>query len=264
MVMPKLANLYRGTSSELLVVIKILMATCATFALIGIVSGLSEMAIVFGGAFILTLCIAFIDNTSYFVTMAKHLSKIGIELIRDRWIIFELERRIAEADKGISRAKNTLYSLKTNYQMLESEKARAINSLKTHVEQKQKDAFLSSRLLRSAVIPGIGPSRVYTLEYYGIESAYDIDQSVIEQIPGFGEQLTARLVAWRHSVESEFWFDKSKGLPLHDLQSIDLKFEQRKLHMQKGLVEGERALKALFDKQLREIQEFIDGQGFSC
>jgi DNA-binding helix-hairpin-helix protein with protein kinase domain len=257
---PNISN--NKNSSELLLVLKIIIGISACLGILGLVVQVYAMSVVFGGSFLVSIGAFLFVNAAYFRDRLKYIRDRGVEEARIQRFKSKLHNLVTDADNEITRYRNLLYTLKINYQSIDSEKAKAINALSSNAEQKQKDAFLSSVLLRSAAIPGIGPTRVYTLEYYGIETAFDIDPRIIEQIPGFGEQLTARLVAWRYSVERQFRFDKSKGLPLRDLQAVDLKFEQQKLHLQKSLMDGERKLKALFDERLRDTQRFINDKGF--
>lgn len=57
--------------------------------------------------------------------------------------------------------------------------------------------------IRRANIPGIGDSRRATLESFGIHTAADIDLRMVIQIPGFGSELTGRLMQWRRDLEAK-------------------------------------------------------------
>jgi DNA-binding helix-hairpin-helix protein with protein kinase domain len=82
-------------------------------------------------------------------------------------------------------------------------------------------SYLSSRRIEHASIQDIGPSRKATLRSYGIESAADVDRRTIRRIDGFGDSLTARLCAWRSSVEQGFRFDPSKNITPSEVSALD-------------------------------------------
>jgi DNA-binding helix-hairpin-helix protein with protein kinase domain len=69
--------------------------------------------------------------------------------------------------------------------------------------QRWRAQQLETRFIAQAGISGIGAERTAVLQSFGVESAADVDEAAIRMIPGFGEVLTGRLVAWRSSMERE-------------------------------------------------------------
>ena len=71
----------------------------------------------------------------------------------------------------------------------------------------QLRAYLDSFRIGPGCVQGIGAGRIAQLVSFGIETAADLDVTIISQIPGFGDQLTERLVKWRRDLERRFRFN---------------------------------------------------------
>jgi hypothetical protein len=66
------------------------------------------------------------------------------------------------------------------------------------------------------------------LASFGIETAADIQQSAILQIPGFGNSLASDLLAWRRSHVQKFIFNANEPLNPADVQAVRRDINQRK------------------------------------
>lgn len=85
--------------------------------------------------------------------------------------------------------------------------ARELMVMKSNRESRQRQAYLDRFSIRRANIPGIGPAKTATLISFGIETAADVNQSAVLRVPGFGDVMTSKLVAWRRGHESQFKYD---------------------------------------------------------
>ena len=73
----------------------------------------------------------------------------------------------------------------------------------------QRDTFLDHFSIRRAKIAGIGPAKTATLASFGIETAADISANAVLAVPGFGEAMTAKLIAWRRGHEAKFRYNSA-------------------------------------------------------
>ena len=87
--------------------------------------------------------------------------------------------------------------------------AREVMILKSNRESRQRQAYLDRFSVRRANISGIGQAKTATLISFGIETAGDVSRSAVKQVPGFGEVMTGKLVAWRRRHESQFKYDRN-------------------------------------------------------
>jgi len=97
----------------------------------------------------------------------------------------------------------------SRYRQVEGDLAQVLIKLKSTREARQRIDFLDRFLIRRATIPGIGPAKTATLASFGIETAADITASAVRAVPGFGEALTGKMLAWRQSHEAKFRYNTS-------------------------------------------------------
>lgn len=67
----------------------------------------------------------------------------------------------------------------------------------------QRQAYLRSCPLTDGTISGMGEVRLRSLRSHGITTAADVEERRIASIPGFGQELTKRLLEWRQQRERE-------------------------------------------------------------
>lgn len=80
-------------------------------------------------------------------------------------------------------------------------------AMKSNRESRQRQTYLDRFSIRQENISGIGPAKTATLISFGIETAADVNERSILRIPGFGDFLTGKLMAWRRGHESRFRYD---------------------------------------------------------
>jgi len=87
--------------------------------------------------------------------------------------------------------------------------SRELMVMKSNRESRQRQAYLDRFSIRRANISGIGPAKTATLISFGIETAADVNQDAVLRVPGFGDVMTGKLVAWRRGHESRFKYDRT-------------------------------------------------------
>lgn len=93
------------------------------------------------------------------------------------------------------------------YRRADEDLNRELARLKSTREARQRDAFLDRFAIRRAGLSGIGPAKTATLASYGVETAADVTAARVRAVPGFGEALTAKMLAWRRGHEAKFRYD---------------------------------------------------------
>lgn len=94
-----------------------------------------------------------------------------------------------------------------SYRGLDRDQADDLQRLKSSREARKRNEYLDRFIIRRASIAGIGPAKTATLASYGIETAADIKASAVRAVPGFGEAMTAKLLAWRKGHEDRFRYN---------------------------------------------------------
>jgi DNA-binding helix-hairpin-helix protein with protein kinase domain len=91
--------------------------------------------------------------------------------------------------------------------------------------------------IEAAKLPNIGPARCAVLRSWGIDTAADVDEGKIADIPGFGKNLTDKLVIWRDMKEKSFIYYASPIVDPLDVQRIDRQLAARRTKLMKELRE---------------------------
>lgn len=149
-----------------------------------------------------------------------------------------------------------LRSAKKRHGELIAQRNTELQMLQQQVRQYQLDAYLRGQFISDAKIPKIGPTRVATLESYGIETAYDIELSAILAIHGFGSATAENLIVWRRQIEAGFRFDPARGVPQDAIQAVEIKFAQARIQCESILQRGPKELRQVTDAANVELSKF--------
>jgi DNA-binding helix-hairpin-helix protein with protein kinase domain/Flp pilus assembly protein TadD len=150
---------------------------------------------------------------------------------------FEIKRREIEGKK-------------VEYQGIPGAQQRKLQALQANARDRQKYNYLNQYRIDRASISGIGSGRKATLRSYGIETAGDINRNAILGVPGFGATYTAKLLAWRFSIEQRFVYNSTKGIDPADRAAVDREFKALRLTLEQELRNA--------PSQLRQITKQIE------
>ena len=143
-----------------------------------------------------------------------------------------------------------LESAKRDLLGLGEERRRRLLKLQNEREARQRERFLDRFRTDRVSIQDIGPGRKAMLASYGIETAADIEAGKIQQISGFGDVLTSKLVAWRRSHEARFHFNPGEPIDPRELAVLERELEKRRQTLTNLLSQGPATLQ-------RECQEIV-------
>jgi DNA-binding helix-hairpin-helix protein with protein kinase domain len=144
-----------------------------------------------------------------------------------------------EASEAAFEAKRkTLENLKTEHLDLPARRQRMIKQLHANLAQAQLKKFLDQHRIDQAKIQGIGDGRRATLQSYGIETAGDLTQRALQQVPGFGPTLITALLDWQRSVAAHFKFNPAARVDPRDLAAVDSGITARRKEIEKAMLSG--------------------------
>jgi len=147
-----------------------------------------------------------------------------------------------------------LNRLRSNYERLLSEYTVEKRNLDDNIRVLALENFLGTFFIDNETIPNIGPGRKAMLASFGIETAADIELNRIIAIRGFGFALTNTLIAWRNRKEKHFRFNPAKDIDPADLASLNRKYDQRKIPIERALLSGPEQLAQIKSEILRKRQ----------
>ena len=107
--------------------------------------------------------------------------------------------------------------------------------------------YLDGYFITDAKLTGILDGLKATSASYGIETADDVTEEAVRQVPGFGPARTNTLVSWRRSLESDF---KSTSAPVSSEKRSSIKrpFEPVRRKLERKLKQGLTALEGWRDQ----------------
>ena len=100
----------------------------------------------------------------------------------------------------------------------------------------QRTRYLGSLRIEDAKLSNIGPARCVVLRSWGIDTAADIEEEHIKEIPGFGPRaLTDKLIAWRNEKIGAFTPTTHAVVDPLVIQQIDRKLASRRTRLMQQL-----------------------------
>ena len=181
-----------------------------------------------------------IANRSYAVNVAQgHYKMLVAAAEKDDSV-----RRFGSCMQGLAQAKQRLEALPSE------EKNERLEWVKATYLRRQRE-FLDTCFVDDADIPGIGSSRKATLLSFGIESAADVAEDAVLQLPGFGAALTSAMMDWRKECENMFVFDPKQALSLSDGKALQAKYGAVRNSLESKLAQGPRELQLLRQQALQ-------------
>ena len=153
---------------------------------------------------------------------------------KKNWLALEKEwgrRESADevSDKAISIRKNI-----SEYKNLPLLRLQKLKKLEEQRFERQLEDYLDGFRIDRANISGIGGSRIFTLESYGIETAADVSSRIIK-ISGFGPTYTQKLLIWKEQLKAGFVFNPNKGVSPQDKQKVELEIASARAKLESQL-----------------------------
>jgi DNA-binding helix-hairpin-helix protein with protein kinase domain/Flp pilus assembly protein TadD len=167
-----------------------------------------------------------------------------LETVR-RWSDVKQKWDAQTSPRSFDENRGQLESRKTEYVGLPALRLKRLNELERNLRQRQLQKFLDRHRIAVAGISGIGPSRQATLRSFGIETAADIDQRSLWQVPGFGPVYTSKLVGWRHSIEQRFVFNPALGVDPADKNAVEKAIADARSTIERELRSGASHLRQI-------------------
>jgi DNA-binding helix-hairpin-helix protein with protein kinase domain len=155
-----------------------------------------------------------------------------------RWDKAEKEWLLKAGPAVYDQRKTVLVNLREEWNQVPTVRLRKLAELDRDRERAQRLRFLDAFEVEKAKIEGIGKGRKLTLASYGIETAADVTQSALTQVPGFGPKMQARMLAWRSDVEKRFVFDASRLVDARDVARVEQEILARKMEIEKRMNVG--------------------------
>ena len=143
----------------------------------------------------------------------------------------------------VAKVRTDVLSAIPRFRSIDDHLKEELGKLRSTREARQRCAFLDGFLIQGARIAGIGPVRRATLVSFGIETAADISQFSVRQVPGFGDVMTRNLLEWRQALETRFRYNPVRNTQdVTDERRLQSNFARRKGNLEAAIRDGVRTL----------------------
>jgi DNA-binding helix-hairpin-helix protein with protein kinase domain len=189
----------------------------------------------------------------------KKLSAFRQKHQQSESLLRQLQQRLqTEAGSDLfSQRLKQLEVMRAELMNLPATRDRRMKALVAEREKHARRRFLERFEIENAKIPGIGPAKRSMLESYNIETAADITESAVLNVPGFGPALFGRLDNWRRSVETRFKFDVNSGVDPRDIQDLDQGVTQQRMQLERNLLAGAQDLERLHQEIKHKREQLL-------
>ena len=152
------------------------------------------------------------------------------------WHSVAEEWRTKAAAVDFASERRAILALKAQLDALSVERAARLQALAKPVpEAEQRLTHLAQFRIEDAGLYNIGAARMAVLRSWGVETAAETDEEKVGSIPGFGRNLTERLVNWREGLEQRFHFEPTAVADPRDVRRVDRELAARRTRYMKEL-----------------------------
>jgi|GEM_PF-4031792 len=155
--------------------------------------------------------------------LLQKVSDCSKEFDRATAALGEVEALRAYREKDLRSQQEMAAKLVKQYQSVNEKRRADLQKLRDDERMQQFQAFLDRLFIDAANIQGITRSLKVALKSYGIETAADVTETKVSNVPGFGPVRTGRMVGWRRQCERSFTYVPGKALDPSKVAAIDSK-----------------------------------------
>jgi DNA-binding helix-hairpin-helix protein with protein kinase domain len=136
----------------------------------------------------------------------------------------------------LSGARRVIEDLKAKIDALAPEREARLRALARPVaESEQRARYLGQFRIEDARLYNLGPARCAVLRSWGIDTAADVTPAKVAEIPGFGRNLTDRIVSWADGLQRQFRFEAGSTVDPLEVQKLDRELAGRRIKLMKEL-----------------------------
>jgi DNA-binding helix-hairpin-helix protein with protein kinase domain len=188
-----------------------------------------------------TLKVKLSADLSAVTQLTSHVHSLRTEIetkaanARSRWQNLVLNWDKYSSASDFQDALSSLQHLRSQYDAVPQKRLQELHILESNRYRLQLSAHLDRCRISHARIKGIGAAKKAMLQSYGIETAADIIDHRVLEVPGFGPVLLDNLQQWREQQQKRFKFDLNKGVDQTAKNAVEQKMLSEKIHLEKKL-----------------------------
>jgi hypothetical protein len=196
--------------------------------------------IFYGSTWLLWIVLAWLGWAAFSAREIKSLPFVKAYKNADEHLKRELNTFVQRSGMAeVFKVRSDLVDAIAAYEGHDAVLARKLAELKSNRESRQRQVYLDRFSVRQANISGIGPAKTATLISFGIETAADVNYNAVLRVPGFGDVMTGKLMAWRRVHESRFRYDpRPNAQDVADEMALRAHFAAEKVKLESTIRNG--------------------------
>ncbi len=152
------------------------------------------------------------------------------------WLAVAQDWQVKAQPPDLSGDRRAVEDLKARIDALAPEREARLRALARPVaEAEQRARYLGQFRVEDARLYNLGPARCAVLRSWGIDTAADVTQAKVAEIPGFGRNLTDRIVSWADGLQRQFRFEAGSTVDPLEVQKLDRALAGRRIKLMKEL-----------------------------
>lgn len=132
----------------------------------------------------------------------KRQAEDSVRQLEERW------EKEAGSERYLAKLKE-LQTRKESYADLAQVRERKLRQLETEARKEQLEAFLDQFEVEEADLGGVWFKANSDLYSHGVETAADVNERKLKQIPSVGTYHLTKLLEWRRGLEQQFEFNRT-------------------------------------------------------
>lgn len=152
------------------------------------------------------------------------------------WQVVAQDWQVKAQAPDLSGERRPIEDLKVRIDALGPEREARLRALARPVaESEQRARYLGQFRIEDARLYNLGPARCAVLRSWGIDTAADATPAKVAEIPGFGRNLTDRIVNWADGLQRQFRFEPGSTVDPLEVQKLDRELAGRRIKLMKEL-----------------------------
>lgn len=177
-------------------------------------------------------------GSALMILRSRKPSGEGAAELRQAAEAWEKHKKIWEDHAGpteFNRKKSHYLTLARAHSLLPQKEKEKLAELEQKKREVQFRKYMEGHLITRAKISGVGTGRKATLASYGFDSAWDVKNQSVMNVPGFGPTLATELTSWCMSVERKFVFNANVPTDPRAIQEVKNDIARQRAELEREL-----------------------------
>jgi DNA-binding helix-hairpin-helix protein with protein kinase domain len=182
---------------------------------------------------------------------SKHLEQADARVKSSKSSLVKLSSETADLRKDHEDRMRRLMPFRDHLATMTRDRDKSLRDLRNADKAGQLHQHLDLHYVRAASIQGITPALKSSLASFNIETAADVSEAAVSDVPGFGKVRTRRMLDWKNEVARKFVYKPAADLNPAAVAMIEAKFASGRFRIAKEFTAAHSEL----ERRIRQHNE---------